>query len=264
MKLSVPCMECRNVGRRTEFQFVEVREDNTYLVTCSYGHQTEMKVHLLKFEVLIDIGANAILDGYYREAVSSFNSSLERFYEFAIQVLLERSSASGASKELFDNCWKKVSSQSERQLGAFIFLWAYCLREIPELLSQKQVEFRNNVIHKGIIPTEEEALKYGNAVMSMVRSQRKQLDESFSNEVTKVTLKYLPDSEDLFCINEQPFTMLTSTLTSLTNGDKSTTTLDALSLCQKLYFIGSVEGRQATLEEYLGLRSKLRESFFYP
>lgn len=261
MKLSVPCMECHKVGRRTEFQFVEVREDSTYLVTCSYGHQTEMKVHQLKFEVLFDIGANAILDGYYREAVSSFTSSLERFCEFSVQVLLESSSS---SKELFDNCWKKVSSQSERQLGAFIFLWAYCFDEMPALLSTKQVEFRNNVIHKGIIPTTEEVLKYGNAVMGVVRLQRKQLEEKFSNEVSKVTSYYLPDSQALLRRNEQPFTMLTSTLTSLTSGDKCQTTLDAKSLPQKIYFTGSVEGRLITLEEYLSMVSKFRELSFYP
>ena len=40
----------------------------------------------LKFELLFELGINALIDGYPREAVSSFASALERFYEFFCQV----------------------------------------------------------------------------------------------------------------------------------------------------------------------------------
>jgi hypothetical protein len=38
--------------------------------------------------VLFDIGANAVVDGYYREAITSFSASLERFYEYFLGALL--------------------------------------------------------------------------------------------------------------------------------------------------------------------------------
>jgi hypothetical protein len=184
------------------------------------------------------LGANAILDGYYREAVSSFASSMERFYEFAIRVLFEKSS--GASKELFENSWRKVSSRSEQQLGAFIFLWTYCLGETPKLLSDTKVKFktedeygevknnditkfRNNVIHNGIIPTREEALKYGNAVIEVVRQLEEQLVERFSNEVSKVTSYYLDlrISQAKVCKDKIVVAMVTQTPISFKRAEDS-------------------------------------------
>ena len=46
-------------------------------IKCSRSHETTAILQEQKFEILFDIGAHAILDGYYREAVSSFTSSLE-------------------------------------------------------------------------------------------------------------------------------------------------------------------------------------------
>lgn len=57
---------------------------------CSHGHKTTTIVQNPKYEILFDIGANAIVDGYYREAVSSFTSSLERFYEYSIKILCKQ------------------------------------------------------------------------------------------------------------------------------------------------------------------------------
>src|SRR5450759_1525283 len=114
-------MKClQEFGRpSSEFSQIEFRDDGRYELKCSFGHETTTVLQQQKFEILFEIGAHAILDGYYREAVSSFTSSLERFYEFAIRVFLEKSSK---SDDLFQSCWSKVSSQSERQLGAFVFL----------------------------------------------------------------------------------------------------------------------------------------------
>lgn len=67
--------------------------------------------------MLSQIGANAIIDGYYREAVSSFSASLERFYEFSVHVLMRHF---GKNSQQFKSAWRPISNQSERQLGAFV------------------------------------------------------------------------------------------------------------------------------------------------
>ncbi len=67
---------------------IEFRDDGRYEVTCPKGHKSVTILQQQKFEVLFDIGAYAIVDGYYREAVSSFTSSLERFYEFFVKAVL--------------------------------------------------------------------------------------------------------------------------------------------------------------------------------
>ncbi|MEO6563833.1 MAG: hypothetical protein ABIN99_12445 [Nitrosospira sp.] len=195
-----------------EFTYVGFRDDGRYEIKCSLGHEKIVVLQQQKFEVLFEIGAHAIIDGYYREAVSSFTSSLERFYEFALRVFFENSLG---SELLFESCWKTVVSQSERQLGAFIFLWALKFNEAPGLLSDSQTKFRNDVIHKGKIPTREEAIKYGNSVLDVLRPKILMIRKQFCEEVSKVTFHHVrscfSDSDN----GKQIETMCVSTILNL-------------------------------------------------
>lgn len=209
-------MQClREFGKPAdEFSRVEFSDDGRYEFSCSFGHETTTILQQQKFEILFDIGAHAILDGYYREAVSSFTSSLERFYEFSLRVLLEKASK---SDELFQSCWKKVSNQSERQLGAFIFLWACNFDEPPELLPNGQVSFRNDVIHKGKIPTRGEAVQYGDTVLKVIRPKMHAIQDQFPTEVSKVTFYHLMNTRSI-ADNEKPVsTMCITTIVGLTS-----------------------------------------------
>jgi hypothetical protein len=212
-------MKCQEeFGKPTgEFTRVEFRDDGRYDLTCSHRHRTTTILQQQKFEVLFEIGAHAILDGYYREAVSSFAASLERFYEFSIRVFLSRESGTDA---LFKNCWKSVSQQSERQLGAFIFLWAANFKASPVLLENKRVSFRNSVVHKGKIPTKKEAIEFGNAVLNVLHPNIQALQDQFSDMVQQVVLYHLRDaqSEDT---NVSSATMGISTIVSLSWGQAS-------------------------------------------
>ncbi|WP_414502310.1 hypothetical protein [Zymobacter sp. IVIA_5232.4 C2] len=192
MKLSIPCMEClKELGHPTlEFEILELCDDGRYEICCSRGHKSVTILQQQKFEILFDIGANAILDGYYREAVSSFTSSLERFYEFCLKVLCEKR---GIKKDIFSKVWKKVSSQSERQLGAFIFLWTSEFGEDCQLLSNSDVSFRNSVIHKGKIPTKGEAVNYGNKVLSLIRLHILQLRSTCEGQIDNIVSQYIQD-----------------------------------------------------------------------
>lgn len=190
MKLPMTCMQCLSEKGRPseEFSFVEFRDDGRYDFTCINGHQTTTILQQQKFEILFDIGAYAILDGYYREAVSSFTSSLERFYEFYIKVLsIERK----IDEKIFMTSWKMVAKQSERQFGAFIFLYTLEHGKSPILLSTANVEFRNDVIHKGLIPTKAEALSYGNDVLNVIRPVLKNLKENYKDSIGKAVFQHL-------------------------------------------------------------------------
>ncbi|RKR31632.1 hypothetical protein [Paraburkholderia sp. BL17N1] len=50
------------------------------------ARQTLVDLRQQKYEALFQIGAYATEDGYYREPVSSFTASLERFYEFFVRA----------------------------------------------------------------------------------------------------------------------------------------------------------------------------------
>lgn len=218
MRLMLSCMQCLQEFNRpsNEIARVEFRDDGRYEFTCSSGHTTTTILQQQKFEVLFDIGAYAILDGYYREAVSSFSTSLERFYEFAARVFLE--SVSNAD-ELFQGCWKKVASQSERQLGAFIFLWAHHFKEPPALHSDSQVAFRNKVVHKGKIPTRDEATKYGDSVLGILLPMISALRYRFPEEVKKVTFYHLRDCRSKSDDGRTVSTMGIPTIVNLASGE---------------------------------------------
>jgi hypothetical protein len=84
-----------------------------------------------------------------------------------------------------DQAWKLVSSQSERQFGAFVFLHAALVGTAPEVLSMKQREFRNDVIHKGYIPARAEALDYGERVRHLIETGIRTIHAKFPKEVGK-------------------------------------------------------------------------------
>lgn len=214
------CMKCfEEFGKPNFSGSVEFRNDGRYVLKCAKGHETITILQQQKFELLFDIGANAILDGYYREAVSSFTSSLERFYEFSIRVFLEKTSG---SDELFKACWKKVSNQSERQLGAFIFLWSTFFGETPELLSDRQVSFRNSVIHKGRIPSKREAIIYGNDILSVLYPKMLAIKEKYPEEVQKVVFYHIRDCKSKQDQSKTVSTYSIQTIVSLSfNGKKN-------------------------------------------
>ncbi len=201
MLLMIPCMECQiQDGVPSGFTLVGYQDSGRYEFTCSKGHKTVTILQAQKFEVLFEIGANAINDGYYREAVTSFASCLERFCEFAMRVLLLKMQP--GKPALFDETWKPMNDLSERQLGAFIASWSAHYGEAPSLLSIKDVNFRNKVIHKGKIPTREEAVGFGQRVLDLAREQISKLRSDCENEIRQETQRYLiaaraPGDKDL-------------------------------------------------------------------
>ena len=152
------------------------------------GHDLFLGTQTLPHELLFEIGLNAIEDLYYREAVSSFASSLERFLEFAVHVL---SNAQGAGEPALVASWKKVSSQSERQLGAYIFLYLVSFGEPASLLNNKMTELRNDVVHKGRLPDKSEAIAFGDAVYKLIQDCVQKLRIRYLEHVNKMLSEHV-------------------------------------------------------------------------
>ena len=104
----------------------QLTDSGIHPVNCNHGHEFVIIFSGAKFEVLFDIGMNAINDGYAREAVSSFTSSLERFYEFFISYSAHKNQIDDS---IYEQAWKDISNQSERQLGAYIFTYLLKYKE---------------------------------------------------------------------------------------------------------------------------------------
>lgn len=166
MKISTTCIKCSHKElNSTGPTFIQINDQGLYPYTCPNGHKNAIILQQEKFELLFQSAAYAITDGYLKEAVSSIASSLERLYEFAINVICEKYQL---QKEILDLAWKSVSKQSERQFGAFIFLYVMEYKKMPPIPSSRHVEFRNNVTHKGYFPTHDETVNYGQDILDMM------------------------------------------------------------------------------------------------
>ena len=144
----------------------QLADDGIYEVRCGKGHVGNVILKNVKFELLFEMGLNALVDGYHREAVSSFASALERYYEFYWRVAMTHL---GVSKPDIEQTWKPLSKMSERQIGAFSTAALILTKLKPNLLNpNKQVSFRNQVIHNGYIPKFEETIDFGNSVMNLI------------------------------------------------------------------------------------------------
>lgn len=195
MKLIITCSKCifpelrKTSDRGILFseQIVDVRDDGRYEITCENGHTSVTILQEQKFEILFDIGAHAILDDYYREAVSSFTSSLERFYEFYIKVI---SLKNKVSSEAYNQVWKMVRNHSERQFGAFTHLYLIENKKSPDILRDNSHKFRNDVIHKGKIPEKKEALEYGNTIFQLIDPVLQDLKARYNEYVHKIVSEH--------------------------------------------------------------------------
>ena len=95
--------------------------------------------------------------------------------ELFIRIIMKTNGIEGATVA---KGWKNVARQSERQLGAFIFLFILEFRTQPSLLSRNHTELRNRIIHQGYFPTEKECIAYGTAVLCFIRDTIKLLHDS--------------------------------------------------------------------------------------
>jgi hypothetical protein len=217
MKLHLTCMECQIERGIPSFEFAETELNNKgyYEWTCSKGHKNITLLQNAKFEILFEMGANAILDGYYRDAISSFTASLERFYEFCIELFAYNRKI---DEIIYENTWKLISDQSERQFGAFCFLYMLEFNEqvIDTKIDEKLRKIRNRVIHKGYIPTKEEAIEYGEIIFNFINSKIEKIKKKYSETINVLIGKRLKEITKNIPKNKPRSTMCITTILSLT------------------------------------------------
>ena len=181
MRLPLPCVLCGKPAPgapagtvATLFVFVELEGEHRFRVTCPNGHTSVIGLRQPRFKILFESGAHALLDGYYREAVATVATSLERFHEYWLRVtFLQR----GTPVEALDAAWKVVARQSERQYGAFVLEYLRERGVAPPQFSNKFVEFRNNVVHKGLFPSRADTVAYAEEVLRLVAQMNRELNE---------------------------------------------------------------------------------------
>lgn len=195
MKIKMPCFKCFNLDGIEEpvFSYLELGESNIHEVICTRGHKTLVELTQHKHEVLFEIGAMALADGYPREAIATIAAALERFYELCIRVV---SAGQKIPDDQLQAAWRLIDAASERQFGAFVLTMLLWSKECPIVIDNKKPnlpnkskantktwkEFRNAVIHKGLIPPEHEAIEYCELVYTHINELTKKLTSQFEPE----------------------------------------------------------------------------------
>lgn len=173
MRFYIPCGPCLE-SRLWNEQALLYNDDNWYQYQCSEGHASATTVLRDPYEILFEVGIQAICDGHFREAVSSFAVALERFYEYAFRVI---AATQGTDQAAVDQTWKLVAAQSERQLGLYAAAYLAFTGAAAPTLKESNVKLRNRVVHKGAIPNEATAIDFGEAVLAVIQSVHRTLSE---------------------------------------------------------------------------------------
>lgn len=186
MRVTASCMECLK-----EFGFPDIQifnlpyyENRIAIMECSHGHKSALVLQSQKFEVLMESGANAFLNGFTLEACATFYAALERTYEFAIRVFMR---ANKINDESFAGMFKEMARMSERQIGAFMVLYLLATGDVYRM-DPKLSNFRNDIIHKGKIPNPEEAGKFCSNVYTNIINIANVLKKDFSEYVTQAVI----------------------------------------------------------------------------
>lgn len=192
MKIKVSCMQCFSNGQEQdkdktlpyipsypywEYPTIELDKWPYLEFTCEKGHLTRLTLSFELYELLFQQATYCIMDGYYRESISTYNAALERFIEYMIEMMM----LSNSMNLDFNKLWKEVSNQSERQLGAFYFLYSIHFNELPPFLDQNKVVLRNQVVHKGKLATKDEALGFGKYVFDYIKNTLHKLEGKHSD-----------------------------------------------------------------------------------
>lgn len=221
------CMECQKELGHPSFEPIvtDYFEEALAFIECSRGHKSAVLLQSQKFEILLESAANALIEGYTLEAASSLSSAYERFFEFAINVFCKKSKV---PKESIDKTYKQVSTQSERQIGAFLFLHLLIFGK-HYTLNKKIPELRNRFIHQGHIPTPEEVIKFGELIYQEILAITNLLNSNLSSELQQVIMDTVQVRNGKIP-NEVPRATTTGTMFfSLASADRKETFQEALS-----------------------------------
>ena len=172
MKIKAACLLCQLEEASDWTATVELDKWPYIEMKCENGHRQRFMLSTELYELLFEQATRCLMDGYYREAIGTYNAALERFFEYAIEMML----TTKANIE-FTDFWKNISNQSERQLGAYYALWPVTFNELPTKLDTKKVELRNAVVHKGKLASRKEAEEFGEYVYNYIMAHAAKINE---------------------------------------------------------------------------------------
>lgn len=182
MKIPALCSKCMKEKIPCGIFGVNYKNDLTYDTECPNQHKIHGIIHAPKFELFLTCGAEALIREYPVEACFNFTLARENLFIYAIRVMLG---------DKFNDDYKKTFTKlSERILGGFGSLYTLNFNstfDIEKRMSFKKlgtkekqtiINFRNDIVHKGTIPSLEEASEYG----QIIYNETKEIIESLTTK----------------------------------------------------------------------------------
>lgn len=166
------CMVCQRQNGIPCLQFERKRltESNLYEFECSSGAVTISILQQRKFEILSELALINFAQNDFSGCCGKLYTAFERFLEFCQKLVLIEN---GIVDHQELSYWKDVKSNSERQLGAFLFA-----RELSSKMGQQLwpstpklsalSEFRNKIVHQGHFANEEETEDFGQKILGFM------------------------------------------------------------------------------------------------
>jgi hypothetical protein len=196
-KISAPivCLECNPDGSSVgnpilPSVFLDLRPDSDgrCMSECSRGHKQIVALRQQRFELLFELAAYSIRDGHYRQSVSSCSASLDAFYEFFLRSMAYQN---GIKKERFDAAWKLLGISRQNRLEAYLLNYRNLCARPPVLLTAAQNDWKDSVMHQGLLPTREECVSFGQAVLNVLRSGVEDARDTFPDGVKQAMQEHV-------------------------------------------------------------------------
>jgi hypothetical protein len=216
MKTVTLCVQCG--PSRFVFDVQNVNSTGIYESKCKQGHDIINVCQNEHYEMLFDMGIDCLLNENYRDSLTNICASVERFYQWCIFTF---SLSQQIDYALIESTWKLMSTQSERQLGAFYALYLNFFSEKPRFIDYKYVKLRNDVTHKGYIPTRDQAYEYAQAIFNYIQEIMKKILTQYSEQVKLVSITRLRSLYSGITEKKRGFasTLFIPTCLSLVNSD---------------------------------------------
>jgi hypothetical protein len=183
VKIVLHCPECGIEAGQFVTDLIP-QNHSRYNIGCPCGHAFPVEILNFHFEKLFETSIYSIVNGYYREAIGAFAASYESFMRLFIEIV---GSARGTDESSSKEAWMKIAKQSERHLGAYIYLYLIEFNSMPLLIPESKTALRNRVIPQGYFPDKEECLAYGRCILASIRDAKSKLHESeaLTNQISK-------------------------------------------------------------------------------
>lgn len=164
MQIAINCPKCISHSATIPIEITEGFFEGVD-IKCDNGHEFFFICKSPRFQFLLQQGVESFQQNFYFESFHTLYSAYEAYKkEFVAAHIYNKTKNIEICKSVINRL-----DRSERLEGAFVSAYISLSNgKIPEKLSRSVVELRNNVVHKGQIPSRKDCEKAGNAIFKLI------------------------------------------------------------------------------------------------